>query len=82
MHKKLRNAKPGKRVLGELNKTNAVLRDVLTSDFTSIRVNDERVADEVKTYLQGVGSDKSDIVKVSRDRDLFNTLSLPVRRCR
>ncbi len=76
MHKKLRNAKPGKRVLGELNKTNAVLRDVLTSDFTSIRVNDDRLADEVKTYLQGIGSDKSDIVKVSRDRDLFNTLSI------
>ncbi|MDA1335584.1 MAG: Rne/Rng family ribonuclease [Bacteroidetes bacterium] len=76
MHKKLRNAKPGKRVLGELNKTNAVLRDVLTSDCTSIRVNDERIGDEIKTYLQGIRSDKGDIVKVSRDRDLFNTLSI------
>lgn len=76
LHKKLRNAKPGKRVLGELNKTNAVLRDVLTSDCTSIRVNDVRIADEVKTYLQSIGSKNTDIVKVSSDRDLFNTLSI------
>ena len=54
MHKKLRNAKPGKRVLGELNKTNAVLRDVLTPDCTGIRVNDEKLGDEVKTYLQSI----------------------------
>ena len=76
LHKKLRNAKAGNRVLGELNKTNAVLRDVLTSDCTSIRVNDERLGDEVRTYLQSIGSSKSDIVRVSNDRDLFNTLSI------
>ena len=76
MHKKLRNAKPGKRVLGELNKTNAVLRDVLTPDCTGIRVNDEKLGDEVKTYLQSIGSSKQDMVKVSRDKDLFNTLSI------
>lgn len=76
MHKKLRNAKPGKRVLGELNKTSAVLRDVLTADCTSIRVNDGKLGDEVKTYLQSIAPDKESIVKVSKDKDLFNTLSI------
>ena len=76
MHKRLKNAKPGKRVLGELNKTSAVLRDVLTPDCTSIRVNEAKLADEVKTYLQSIAPEKESIVKVSKDRDLFNTLSI------
>lgn len=76
MHKRLKNAKPGKRVLGELNKTSAVLRDVLTPDCTSIRVNDAKLADEVKTYLQSIAPEKESIVKVSKDRDLFNVMSI------
>tara|TARA_B110000503_G_scaffold70996_1_gene110281 strand:+ start:161 stop:1711 length:1551 start_codon:yes stop_codon:yes gene_type:complete len=76
LHKRLKNAKPGKRVLGELNKTSAVLRDVLTADCTSIRVNDPVLADEVKTYLQTIAPDKEGVVSVSKDKDLFNTLSI------
>jgi|TARA_Y100000385_G_scaffold282039_1_gene335809 ribonuclease G len=76
MHKRLKNAKPGKRVLGELNKTSAVLRDVLTPDCTSIRVNDAKLGDEVKTYLQNIAPEKESIVKVSKDRDLFNAMSI------
>ena len=33
--------KPGKRILGELNKTSTVLRDVLRPECELIRVNDE-----------------------------------------
>ena len=73
LHKRLKNAKPGKRVLGELNKTSAVLRDVLTADCTSIKVNDAALADEVKTYLQSIAPDKEGLVSVSKDKDLFNT---------
>jgi ribonuclease G len=76
LHKRLKNAKPGKRVLGELNKTSAVLRDVLTADCTSIRVNDAKLSDDVKTYLQNIAPEKEGIVKVSKDKDLFNTLSI------
>jgi ribonuclease G len=76
LHKRLKSAKPGKRVLGELNKTSAVLRDVLTSDCTSIRVNDAALGDEVKTYLQAIAPATEGVVKVSVDKDLFNTLSI------
>ena len=76
LHKRLKNAKPGKRILGELNKTSAVLRDVLTADCTSIRVNDAALGDEVKTYLQAIAPDKESIVSVSVDKDLFNTYSI------
>jgi ribonuclease G len=76
LHKRLKHAKPGKRVLGELDKTSAVLRDVLTKDCTSIHVNDVKLADDVRTYLSGVGVDPTNIVRVSRDKDLFNSMSI------
>jgi ribonuclease G len=72
----LKRAKPGKRILGELNKTSTVLRDVLRPECELIRVNDEKLADQVKTYLGSIGSDKVDSVKFARDKDLFNTLSI------
>jgi len=72
----LKRAKPGKRILGELNKTSTVLRDALRPECELIRVNDETLADQVKTYLGSIGSDKVDIVKFTKDADLFNTLSI------
>jgi|TARA_B110000211_G_scaffold111131_1_gene129113 ribonuclease G len=72
----LKRAKPGKRILGELNKTSTVLRDALRPECELIRVNDETLADQVKTYLGSIGSDKVDIVKFTKDSDLFNTLSI------
>ena len=76
LYKGLKGAKPGKRILGELNKTNTVLRDALRPECEHIRVNDEKLADEVKNYLNSIGSDKVDMVKYSKDKDLFNTLSI------
>ena len=72
----LKRAKPGNRILGELNKTNTVLRDVLRPECELIRVNDEKLADEVKTYLISIGSDQADSVKYIKDKDLFNSLSI------
>jgi ribonuclease G len=76
LHKRLRQARPGKRVLGELDKTSTVLRDVLTPDCTSIRVNDPRLADDVRAYLHSIAPEKESVLKLSKDRDLFDTLSI------
>ncbi len=76
LYKGLKRAKPGKRILGELNKTSTVLRDVLRPECEQIRVNDDKLADEVKTYLGSIGSSKVDMVKFVKDKDLFNTLSI------
>ncbi|MDA0569067.1 MAG: Rne/Rng family ribonuclease, partial [Bacteroidetes bacterium] len=72
----LKSAKPGKRILGELNKTNTVLRDVLRPECELIRVNDEKLADEVKTYLSSIGSHQAESVRYIKDKDLFNSLSI------
>lgn len=76
LHKNLRNAKPGKRVLGEVNKTSAVLRDVLNADIKTIHVNDPRSADEVKEFLVGSKSGDEGMVKLHRTKDLFNDMSI------
>ena len=64
MHKKLRNASRAS-ASWRVEQNQCGLRDVLTPDFTGIRVNDDRLGDEVKTYLQSIGSKKIDMVKVT-----------------
>ncbi len=63
MHKSLRNAVPVKRVLGEMNRTSTVLRDLLTEEFTSIKVNDGQLYEEIKSYVQTIAPKKVGIVK-------------------
>ncbi|PCI93929.1 MAG: ribonuclease E/G [Flavobacteriales bacterium] len=63
-YKKLRNAHAPKKVLGEINRTSALLRDVLNKDFSNIHVNDEALFNEVKLYLQEIAPDKEGIVKL------------------
>ncbi|MFN9799513.1 MAG: ribonuclease E/G, partial [Bacteroidota bacterium] len=40
-HRNLRKARPPQRILGEIDKTSSVLRDLLNDQFTNIHVNDE-----------------------------------------
>ena len=63
MFHNLRNAMPPKRVLGEIDRTSAVLRDVLNKDFTNIHVNDPVVYEEVKETLARIAPEKLNIVK-------------------
>lgn len=70
------NAKSPERVLGELNTTSTVLRDLMTPKFTQIHVNNPEVAAEVKKQLTIMAPEKENILKVHRTKDLFDTLSI------
>lgn len=73
MFHNLRNAQPPKRVLGELDRTSAVLRDLLNKDFTSIHVDDELLAEEVRQTLEKIAPEKKGIVKHYRGKlDIFD----------
>src|SRR5690606_17355576 len=63
MFRNLRGAIPPKRVLGELDRTNAVLRDLLNKDFSSIHVDAEDLAAEVAQTLEKIAPEKKGIVK-------------------
>ncbi|MFN8714223.1 MAG: ribonuclease E/G [Bacteroidota bacterium] len=56
-------AKPAQRVLGEINRTSAILRDMLNNSFNAIHVNDGQMHDEIKMYLQTIAPDKEKILK-------------------
>jgi ribonuclease G len=73
LHKELRHGKPPKRVLGEMNRTTTILRDLLTSDFTGITVNDPVLADEIREYVESIDPGKSKIVKTYTGKiDIFD----------
>ncbi len=75
MFKSLKNAKAPQRILGEINKTSSILRDILSESFTNIHVNDDQVAAEVKAYLKNIGHPES-IIKMHKLPDLFQALNI------
>lgn len=68
MHTNLRNAVPPKRVLGEMNKTSSMLRDLLNADFTNIHVNDKDLADDISGFVADIAPGREKIVKVHDNR--------------
>ena len=73
LYTNLKNAKPPKRVLGELDKTSTILRDLLNPNFSAIHVNDESVFAEVKRFLQNSAPEKENILKLHKNKDLFES---------
>ena len=62
-HKTLKTAQPPHRVLGEVDRTNAILRDFLNASFNNIHVNDKKLFDELKIYIRGIAPEKESIAK-------------------
>ncbi len=61
--KALQTAEPPFRLLGEVDRTNSILRDFLNASFNAIHVNSERVYDDLKSYIKTISPDKVDILK-------------------
>lgn len=60
----LHDAKPPKLVVSELNRTTALLRDVLNVSFNSIVVNENSLFREIKEYISTIAPEKAKIVKL------------------
>ncbi|MFN3875962.1 MAG: Rne/Rng family ribonuclease [Flavobacteriales bacterium] len=77
LFRNLRGAQPPKKVLGEVDRTNAVLRDVLNKSFTGIHVDDEAMAEEIRATLQSIAPEKAGIVKHYKGRiDIFDNFGI------
>ncbi len=61
--KTLKTAQPPARVLGEVDRTNALLRDILNAKFSAIHTNDKHIQSELATYLKNIAPDQLDIIK-------------------
>ncbi len=66
--KKLPHLQAPQKVLSELDRTSAILRDNLNDSFNSIYTNDAVLYEEAKELLEKIAPDKKDIVKHFRGR--------------
>ncbi len=55
-------------VIGEMDRTTTLLRDIYHTNFSNIIVNDSTVAGEITTYLESIEPEKKKIVKLYRGR--------------
>lgn len=62
--KTLYKANPPVRILGEMDKTSSLLRDLLNESFTSIVVNSPSVYEDVKNYVGQISPELEKIVKL------------------
>lgn len=59
-----KETKTPKLLIGEMNRTSTILRDMLNVTFNNIHVNDEALAGEIKKYIREIAPEKEKIVKV------------------
>lgn len=73
----LKKAKPPHKLLGELDRTSAFLRDMLNATFNSITVDDQSLYEETRSYLQTIAPDKEKIVKhFKSDLSIFESFGI------
>jgi ribonuclease G len=61
--KKLPHLKAPQKVLSELDRTSALLRDNLNESFNSVYINEQTLYEEAKKLIGNIAPDKKDIVK-------------------
>lgn len=57
------------RVIGELGRTSAILRDALNVSFNNIYVNDENTYHDIKEYIGTIAPEKANIVKLYKGNE-------------
>ena len=62
--KNLRIANPKDKIIGEMGKASALLRDVLNENFDSILVDSKEIYDEIREYILSVEPDKESLLKL------------------
>ncbi|MDR2802125.1 MAG: Rne/Rng family ribonuclease [Prevotellaceae bacterium] len=62
--KKIGTSKPPQLLVNEINRTSAILRDMLNGTFNNIYVNDTSLFEEVKEYVTSIFPEKEKIVKL------------------
>jgi ribonuclease G len=73
----IKTSQPPMRVLGEVDRSNAILRDFLNASFNAIHVNDPAVFEDLKSYIKTISPDKVDILKLYTGKlPIFDALGI------
>lgn len=65
---KLAGAKAPQKILSEIDRTTAILRDLLNESFNNIHVNEPGLYEEIRAYIRTIAPDKIDIVKLYKGK--------------
>ncbi len=77
IQKGLKNAEAPTRILSEQNKTTSILRDLLSTDFSKVVVNDKNIFTDAKSYLERIAPEKADIVSFHNNgQSIFDTYNV------
>jgi len=58
---------PSKKVLGEIDRTSTLLRDILNPDFQHIYVNDTGLQEEIRSYIHEISPEMENIVRLHKN---------------
>lgn len=64
---KLQQTKGVSLILEEIGRTVGIIRDLFSTNFNNIHVNNQEIFTEVKDYVELIAPDKKDIVKLYKD---------------
>ncbi len=67
-YESLKTSKPPCKLLGEMDRTTSILRDMLNPNFSSIHVNDNAMYEEIKSYIRQVAPEQEQIVKLYKNK--------------
>jgi ribonuclease G len=65
---RLPTAQPNDKLIGELNKTSSLVRDLLNESFDNIHVDDKKIYEEIRTYIRTISPEQEKIVKLYTGR--------------
>ncbi len=64
IYKQMKGASAPLKIHSDSDRAITIIRDMMKEDFNSIVVNDEKMADEIRSFLRPLGDGKEKIVKV------------------
>lgn len=75
--KNLKDALPREKVIGEVGRVSAILRDMLNDNFDNIVVDDKHLYDEIRGYVRKIAPKQEKIVKLHNSKaKIFETLGI------
>lgn len=63
IQKKLPKSLPPQKLVSEIDKSSAILRDLLSDDFTNVYVNNVEMYEDLKSYIKSISPQKVDLVR-------------------
>ncbi len=77
MVQRLIKAKPPQKIVSEIDRTSAILRDILNESFHSIVMNDQTLYEDTKNYIRSIAPEKVNIVKLYKGKiPIFETFGI------